>query len=167
MISRANPARPPALPVALAAVFGPKGILLIQRANQPFAGRWGLVGGKVHAGEHLDDAVRREVREEAGIAARFDRLCGVVTERLLRGRRVTAHYLLLVCRLQALSSDVRPSREGLLEWLPVRGLRAFQDDIIPSDRLMLERLVLREPGQCFYRCDVAEREGRYRVLRFD
>jgi ADP-ribose pyrophosphatase YjhB (NUDIX family) len=168
MIGELHPDKPKnALPVAVAAVLSAKGILLIQRAQQPFAGLWGMPGGKVHAGEHLDEAIRRELREEAGIRTRFDGLCGVVTERLMSGRELRGHYLLLVCRLRALSVDVRPSPEGLLEWMPVPALPAFKDEIIPSDLLMLERLVLREPRQSFYRCVVAERRGAYRVKRFD
>jgi 8-oxo-dGTP diphosphatase len=43
-------------------------VLLIQRALAPFAGKWALPGGFVHLDESLEAAVRRELKEEAGLA---------------------------------------------------------------------------------------------------
>lgn len=42
-------------------------VLLVKRANPPRAGSWSLPGGKQHAGETVDEAASREVREETGV----------------------------------------------------------------------------------------------------
>ena len=73
-------------------------VLLIQRDIEPFAGRWALPGGFVHMDETLDDAARRELREETGLSNVF--LEQLYTfgdvDRDPRGRVVTvAHYALV------------------------------------------------------------------------
>jgi len=42
-------------------------VLLIQRALEPFIGKWALPGGFVRVDETIDNAARRELTEEAGL----------------------------------------------------------------------------------------------------
>lgn len=46
-------------------------VLLIQRALDPFKGKWAMPGGFVHVDETLDAAARRELAEEAGLREVF------------------------------------------------------------------------------------------------
>lgn len=73
-------------------------VLLIQRALEPFAGKWALPGGFVRMEESLDDAARRELQEEAGIRpSHLEQLYTFGTPgRDPRGRVVTVAYFALV-----------------------------------------------------------------------
>jgi ADP-ribose pyrophosphatase YjhB (NUDIX family) len=46
-------------------------VLLTQRAEPPFKGRWSLPGGHVEWGERLKDAALRELKEETRLDARL------------------------------------------------------------------------------------------------
>lgn len=73
-------------------------VLLIQRALEPFAGKWALPGGFVRMEESLDDAARRELQEEAGIRpSHLEQLYTFgAPNRDPRGRVVTVAYFALV-----------------------------------------------------------------------
>jgi len=69
------------LNVVLGGIINNKGeILLLNRRKFPYAGYWGLPGGSVEFGEHLEEAVEREIKEETNIEVKFISLKGLVHE---------------------------------------------------------------------------------------
>jgi 8-oxo-dGTP diphosphatase len=77
-------------------------VLLIRRAQEPLKGEWSLPGGAVELGETLEEAVRREVLEETGLAIEVVDVVKAF-DRIVRdaGRLVRYHYVLVdyLCRV--------------------------------------------------------------------
>jgi 8-oxo-dGTP diphosphatase len=73
-------------------------ILLIQRGNPPFEGKWALPGGLVEEDEDLDVCARRELEEETGVTdVSLEQLHAFgAPHRDPRGRFVTVAYYTLV-----------------------------------------------------------------------
>ncbi len=109
--SRRYPARP-ILGVG-ALILRDDSILLVERGNEPLKGYWSLPGGAVEAGERLEEAVRREVREETGLEIDAISMFEIF-ERIIRDNegRPEYHYVLIdyICRAAdgtaAAASDV-------------------------------------------------------------
>ena len=71
------------------------GVLLIQRARDPYAGYWALPGGFVEEGETVEQACTREAREETGLTVEPVELLGVYSHpsRDPRGHTVSVVFL--------------------------------------------------------------------------
>lgn len=82
---------------ASAAIFRDEQVLLIQRGKGALQGYWSLPGGHVEPGERAQDAARREVAEETGIAAEIRGFLDL-HEVILKDERgdLRGHYLIAV-----------------------------------------------------------------------
>src|SRR5215471_8382185 len=79
-----------------ALIFRDGSILLVQRGNEPLKGYWSLPGGVVEVGETLEEAIRREVREETQLDINIVQVLEVF-ERIMRDAegRPEYHYVLI------------------------------------------------------------------------
>ncbi len=124
-------------------------VLLIERANEPFRGRWALPGGFVEIDEDLQEGARRELREETGIDIgpddeRFVQLGAFGRPgRDPRGRVISVVYLAGVCRPG--SEPTAGDDAARAEWFPLSKLPELAFDhaeILAEARRRIER----EPG---------------------
>jgi 8-oxo-dGTP diphosphatase len=95
-------------------------VVLARRGFEPGAGRWSMPGGFVDLGESVEDAVRRELREELALEVELEGLVGVYS-------RAEDRIVLIVHAARALGVP-QPSEEA-------PEVRAFAADAIPWDEL--------------------------------
>jgi len=106
-------------------------VLLIRRANPPYAGHWALPGGFVDAGESAETAARRELMEETSLAA--GSLEQLVT--LSEPGRDARGWVVSVVHLALLPFDSAAPQSGddaqAAEWIAVSDARdlAFDHDV--------------------------------------
>ena len=62
---------------AVALVVDGDGLVMVKRGVEPQYGKWAFPSGYVDRGEVVEDAARREVKEETGLDVALDRLIGV------------------------------------------------------------------------------------------
>ena len=111
-----------------ALIFNGDAILLVERAGEPLKGYWSLPGGLLETGEMIEDAVRREVREETGLEVepvyRFD-----IFERIMRDDRGRAeyHYVLVDYVCKVTGGEARPADDvSRVKWVPRAKLRDYK-----------------------------------------
>ncbi|MCZ7593984.1 MAG: NUDIX hydrolase [Hyphomicrobium sp.] len=100
-------------------VFDERGyVLLIRRKNDPFKGSYALPGGFVDVGERVEDACRRELREETGLKVGALRLIGVYSDpyRDPRGHTCSIAYLARVGRAAVTAGDDAAAAEWVADW---------------------------------------------------
>jgi 8-oxo-dGTP diphosphatase len=76
-------------------IFHNDAVVLIKRKYDPYKGHYALPGGAVEIGETVEDACRREMREEIGLEIQNLRLIGIYSkpDRDPRGHTVSIVYL--------------------------------------------------------------------------
>jgi 8-oxo-dGTP pyrophosphatase MutT (NUDIX family) len=119
-------------------------LLVCERFRRPGqAPFYKLPGGALHPGEHLADAVVREVLEETGVQTRFDAL---VCFRHWHGYRYGKSDIYFVCRLSPLSREITMQAEEIEEclWMPSDQFLA-SDDVITFNKSIV-RAALDSPG---------------------
>ncbi len=127
--------RTPLLTVDCVATDRQGRVLLIRRGQSPFEGHWALPGGFVALDESVEDACRREFREETGLDAMKLTLVGVYSApgRDPRGPTVSIAFKTII----AGSSPSAGSDAAAAQW--VGGWRsqtlAFDHARIRSDAL--------------------------------
>jgi 8-oxo-dGTP pyrophosphatase MutT (NUDIX family) len=102
-----------------------------------------LPGGALHPGEHLAEAVIREVYEETGVRAKFEAL---VCFRHWHGYRYGKSDIYFICRLSPLSEEIAIQMDEIDEslWMPVQ--HYLDNEHVSIFNKQIVRAALESPG---------------------
>src|SRR5207344_342942 len=101
---------------------GAMNVLLVRRRYEPYQSYWALPGGLMDAGETLEEAAERELREETGVTDTFMEQLGTFSDvdRDPRGRVISCCYLALVDAARVQLAPGSDAREAA--WRPLEPL---------------------------------------------
>ncbi len=121
-------------PTACALCVDTEGRLLLgRRAHEPWRGYWDLPGGFLEEGEHPLDALKRELREEAGLEVVPEEFVGVWIDRYGDGPTAPA-TLNLYWTVRVVGGEERPADD-------VSELRWFgPDEMPPPEEIAFENV---------------------------
>jgi 8-oxo-dGTP diphosphatase len=133
--------RTPALCVDCVVIDARGWLLLVRRRNPPFKGQHALPGGFVDIGETVEDACRRELKEETGVSAGRLRLIGVYSDprRDPRGHSCSVAFLARVGRARAKAGDDAAAAEWVEHWSQAPLAFDHAKIVAAGERLLGER----------------------------
>lgn len=102
---------------AYAVTLDEAGRILLCRlsADEVEAGAWTLPGGGVEFGEHPDEAVLRELEEEAGLTGRIESVLGIFSRVYPRSRAADGadmHFIGFLYRVTSTGGELRDEVDG-------------------------------------------------------
>ncbi len=103
-------------------------ILLVKRGKAPLKGWWSLPGGAVEVGERLEDALKREVKEETGLTVKPLAVVEVFERILSDGRgRTEYHYVLIDYLCRVIGGEMEPADDAShAEWVARQELANYR-----------------------------------------
>jgi 8-oxo-dGTP diphosphatase len=110
-MNRAFPSSPVCAVGAI--VFRQTSVLLVQRARPPGEGKWSIPGGAVHLGETLEEALVRELLEEAHVEVRPVRVSKVL-DRIFRDSAgiISYHYVIVDYLCEIVRGEPKPGSDA-------------------------------------------------------
>lgn len=110
--------------------------LMLQRIKEPFLGFWTAPGGKVQNGEHPEQAVIRELREETGLQLVRPRLRLIASE---TGPTRYYNWLCFMFYCANVTGTLHAGDEGTLRWVAradIAAVKRPEIDILLFDKVL-------------------------------
>jgi colanic acid biosynthesis protein WcaH len=118
-------------------------LLLLRRNNSPAKGEWWFPGGRIKKGESLEEALRREIKEETGLEISEYKLINVYSRVFPQRHDITIAYL-CKCKEGKITLNDEHSEYALLNGSD-DGLHQYIIEVIRDCNL---KKLISENGQC-------------------
>ena len=128
--------------IAVSPVIYKNKFLLIKRTKWPYKNLWSLPGGKIEIGEHPEETIIREIKEETTLDVKFVAVRGIVSELLKDKKGIDGHFIIWVCETKSKSDKATETNEGEPKWFTKDELLQNKSKIIPSDFEMIKTFFL-------------------------
>jgi 8-oxo-dGTP diphosphatase len=102
-------------------------IAIIKRGNEPGKGKWSIPGGLVELGEHIEQSVIREAKEETCLEVRDPRLVDVVdTVDLDEEGKIKYHYVIVDYLVKVVGGEIAAASDAEeLRWVSFDEVEAY------------------------------------------
>ncbi|MCW4025398.1 MAG: NUDIX hydrolase [Candidatus Bathyarchaeota archaeon] len=114
-------------------------IVLIQRGNEPGRGKWTIPGGLVEVGEHLEQTVIRETKEEINLDVINPTLVDVVDNVDYDAQgKIKYHYVILQYHVQVIGGKLKADSDALdVQWVHIDNVEEY--DLTASFRAFFRK----------------------------
>lgn len=134
--------------VSVHAIIFQKGkVLLVKRANQPNKGFWSVPGGVIELGETIEQAVKREVREESNIDIEPSRIVNVL-DSIVKDQKgnIQFHFTVIYMLARYLGGRAKPSSDALkIRWTKRNELEELK--MVPRTRDLIKEALKKTDDQ--------------------
>lgn len=96
-----------------AVIINNDSVLLVKRKHEPGKDLWSIPGGLVELGETVQEAVKREVKEETGLDVEVVKLIDVV-DNIIKDEqnRIKFHYILIDFLVSIIGGECKPTSDA-------------------------------------------------------
>lgn len=103
-------------------------VLLVKRKHEPGKDLWSIPGGLVELGETVQEAVKREVKEETGLEVEVIKLIDVI-DNIIRDEenKVRFHYVLIDFLVSIKGGECKPTSDASeIKWFKPHELMNYR-----------------------------------------
>lgn len=140
--------------------------LLIKRIKPPYKGLWSLPGGKLEIGEHPQQTIVREIKEETGLDVKFVSFRGIVSEILYNNNQPETQFVIWVCETRAKSDQIKEFGEGKPKWFTKEELIKNPKSMIPSDFAMIDEFFIKHKKSLTIHKSLMHKNGKTYSLEY-
>jgi ADP-ribose pyrophosphatase YjhB (NUDIX family) len=124
------------VPAVAAIILRGREILLVKRGGEPGLGKWSAPGGSMEIGETLQEALKREVREETGLEIEVGKLASVSDLIVKQDNDIAFHYVLIDYYATVVSGNLIAATDALdCRWVSLDEIRKYDVTASLIDRL--------------------------------